>query len=369
MHQIEIVVAAATPTLAAATWHLVASRISSPSPLASFLPWPVACPMSRSRTKAPLDILREQPDLLLELLRLAGDPTTDDDSLRATIGGASLTDAVPSVLNADLVSLILDDRGAKRRVVVVEVQREKRDEKFPAWAQYLAYLSAHEKVPVTLLVIALDRAVAEWARTPRPLGPSLSVTPLVIGPDDLPELRADWAANLPLAMLTAVARLESPSPGARGESERAEVLRVFEGVARLDDERLRHFCLNLIHGTARGDFTEGESNSKLARLVLRRVLRLVHHPEPSEFRATLDKVLEAYGMSALQLIFNEGKAEGMVAGEAKGKADTLLRQLRLRGFEVDHATVQRIHEVTDGTQLDAWLDRVLGASRLEDVFA
>jgi len=78
-------------------------------------------------------------------------------------------------------------------------------------------------------------------------------------------------------------------------------------------------------------------------------------------------------MRTMDLIFNEGKAEGgakgKAEGEAKGKADTLLRQLRLRGFEVDHATVQRIREVTDGTQLDAWLDRVLDAFRLEDVFA
>lgn len=288
--------------------------------------------------EAPLDILRKQPGVLLELLRLAGDPIADEP-LRAELGASSLTEANPSVLNADLVSVIRDDHGAKRRVVVVEVQRARRDDKFASWAQYLAYLSAHEEAPVTLLVIALDRAVAEWARTPRSLGPSLAVMPLVIGPDDLPDLRAGWTTNLPLAIMTVVARNESPSPGARGEGERQEVLRVFEHVAGLEGEPLRDFYLNLTHGTAR-----------------------------PEFRGTLEQVLEVYGMSALQLIFNEGKAEGEAKGKAEGKADTLLMFLRRRGFEVDEAIERRVHSTNDIAQLDAWLARVLDAEQLEDVF-
>jgi len=231
-----------------------------------------------SAHEAPLDIIREQPALLLDLLRLAGDPTADE-KLTTELVDPEIT--VPSAHRADLVSILVDSRRATRRVVIVEVQRVRLAKKVRAWALYLAYLGVkHNGAPVTLLVVALNRRVAHWAREPRSLG-TLRFTPLVIGPDDLPELQPDWATDLPLA------------------------------------------------------------------------------------RATLEKVLEAYGMSALQLIFNEGKA----AGQAEGKADTLLRQLRRRGFEVDGATEQRVRASTKVAELDAWLDRVIDAARLEDVFA
>ena len=77
-------------------------------------------------------------------------------------------------------------------------------------------------------------------------------------------------------------------------------------------------------------------------------------------------------MSALQLIFNEGKAEGKVEGKAEGEAEgmakTLLKLLRQRGFEVDNAIERRVHSANDIAQLDAWLARVLDAEQLEDVF-
>jgi predicted transposase YdaD len=77
-------------------------------------------------------------------------------------------------------------------------------------------------------------------------------------------------------------------------------------------------------------------------------------------------------MSALQLIFNEGKAEGEAKGKAEGEAEgmakTLLKLLRQRGFEVDDAIERRVYSANDIAQLDAWLGRVLNAQQLEDVF-
>ena len=52
----------------------------------------------------------------------------------------------------------------------------------------------------------------------------------------------------------------------------------------------------------------------------------------------------------------------------RGRAETLLKLLRQRGFEVDGATEQRVRGATNIAELDAWLDRAFESSRIEDVF-
>jgi hypothetical protein len=59
-----------------------------------------------------------------------------------------------------------------------------------------------------LVVVTLSKRVAEWARRPIVLGPGLgAVTPLVLGPRELPEiLDRDLATENPeLAVLSAIA--------------------------------------------------------------------------------------------------------------------------------------------------------------------
>ena len=138
-------------------------------------------------------------------------------------------------------------------------------------------------------------------------------------------------AHPELSVLTALARLGARDPAQVAEHE-AEVRRVFEATLRVADARRRHIYLSLLHGTARG-----------------------------ALRATLEKLQEAYGMGALEMIFEEGKAEG--------KAEALLNLLRLRGLVVDGATEARIRETRDTALLDRWLARVLTAITVEEVLS
>ena len=62
-----------------------------------------------------------------------------------------------------------------------------------------------------------------------------------------------------------------------------------------------------------------------------------------------------------------GMAEGATIGEAKGKADTLHRQL-LRRFKTVSPDVEHRIRTADVDQLDEWLDRILDAQTLDDVF-
>ena len=63
----------------------------------------------------------------------------------------------------------------------------------------------------------------------------------------------------------------------------------------------------------------------------------------------------------------EGKAAGIAEGKAAGKADTLLRQARLRFGEVSAAREAEIRSAPT-EQLDAWSEALILASDLNAVF-
>ena len=63
----------------------------------------------------------------------------------------------------------------------------------------------------------------------------------------------------------------------------------------------------------------------------------------------------------------EWKAEGIAEGKAEGKADTLLRQLRHRFKSLTPEIEHRVRTADIG-MLDEWLDRILDAQALGDVF-
>jgi hypothetical protein len=72
---------------------------------------------------------------------------------------------------------------------------------------YVALLQARHGVPVDLVVLAPEPAVAAWARQPFSFGSLGKLTPFVVGPTELPPIEAPdtAAANPHLAILAAVA--------------------------------------------------------------------------------------------------------------------------------------------------------------------
>ena len=305
--------------------------------------------------EAPLEVLRQEPRAVLALLQLAVPSAAVAGDVTVELLDSELTEAKPSVAHADLVVLVRNEKGQPEQIIVVEVQRERDDGKLSAWPLYMAYLHNQHGVPATLLVLVFDESVAAWARKSRHIGPNMVFAPWVVGPSELPEIESveQALAHPELGMLIALARLGVRN-AARHEDD---VTRVFEGLLRSEASRNRSIYLSLLQGIATG-----------------------------ALRSTLDKLLEANGMGgALEIIFNNGKAEGeakgkaegeargKAEGEAKGKAEgqalALLKILRHRGLELDAAAELRIRETRDLALLDRWLERALEARTVEEIFA
>jgi hypothetical protein len=85
----------------------------------------------------------------------------------------------------------------------------------------------------------------------------------------------------------------------------------------------------------------------------------------------IDKILEAmmttsdYEKTFVERIHDEGIAEG----EAKGKAEAVLKLLVARHPAPSPEQRQRVTACTDPTQLDLWFDRAITASTAAEVFA
>jgi hypothetical protein len=62
------------------------------------------------------------------------------------------------------------------------------------------------------------------------------------------------------------------------------------------------------------------------------------------------------------------KAEGKAEGKAESTAAMLLRLLAVQGLKVPASVRDRVLSCTDLSQLEAWADKAMTASTLEDVF-
>jgi methionine synthase II (cobalamin-independent) len=76
---------------------------------------------------------------------------------------------------------------------------------------------------------------------------------------------------------------------------------------------------------------------------------------------------EAY-MTAAEILHAEGEAVGVVKGRADGKAEIVLRQLRLKFGEVPEAVRQRIVSAASD-ELDRFADAIITASSLDEVYS
>jgi ElaB/YqjD/DUF883 family membrane-anchored ribosome-binding protein len=77
--------------------------------------------------------------------------------------------------------------------------------------------------------------------------------------------------------------------------------------------------------------------------------------------------LDEMGKSYAEVLKEEGREKGLEQGEIRALRNTLLRQLRRRFGELPTEITQRIEETVDTETLEAWLDRFVTASALEEL--
>jgi hypothetical protein len=271
--------------------------------------------------EAPLELLRRNPSL-------AGALLTGIPGLAIPLGGpASLapgevTASLPVELRADAVVLLGD--SADKLAVVTEVQTSagaiKRKRR--VWPAYLTQARAQHDCPAVLMVFCRDRAVARACAKPIPTGhPQFVLTPIAIGPDDLPAARQESDQAAELGMMAAWA-----------------------GSTDLRDPAVRLQTLQLLGGL------DAETLATYTRIVL------MAAPDESSRRA-----LEA-------LMATVFKNEFVDRLEAAGRAQMILQVLAARGIKASAEVRDRVLSCTDIAQLDAWGSKAATAETVEDVF-
>lgn len=291
--------------------------------------------------EALIEMFRHRPTLAAELLGgVLGVGLPAFGQVRVESG--EFTDLTPTEYRADTV-VVLSADGAPVLAVVVEIQmRRDRDKRF-SWPVYLISLRARLRCPTVLLVVCVDEAVAAWCARPIELGhPGLRLSPLVLGPDQVPVVtEREQARQSPeLAVMSAMAH--------GGDPARRDVLDALVGAISVVNEQ---------HSTLYSDIVLAALPAAAHRY-LEELMSSGLHEYQSEF--------------VRRYVFQgrvEGRQEGLEEGVVRGEAKALLTVLETRGVALDDTARTRIAECHDPEQLDAWLRRAITVASVDELFA
>lgn len=282
-----------------------------------------------------LDVFRNRPSLAPELLRQALHAELPPFE-HVRIADPNVTDLSPAEFRADLVLLLEGAQGGSPlSALVVEVQLQPDPGKRWSWPVYIAGLRARLRCDVGLVVVTDSGSVASWASKPIPTGhPGFTLTPMVLGPASVPEVRdEDTAEQSPeLAVLSAVLHGAGPSAVDIGQ---AAIL----AVRHLDRDRAALYI----------DLVLASANA-----AARRILEAVMVSKNYEFQSDFAK---------------RYVAEGRAKGRAQGLAEAVLQVLAARSIPVPPEVRDRIAQCTDDTTLVAWLDRAVTVTSVSELFA
>ena len=295
--------------------------------------------MPSSTHEAICELFRSRPELAAELVgdRL-GVPLPRYREVR--LRSENVTDDRLAELRADAV---VEHWDAERNfALIVEVQLKKDAEKLYSWPFYLMGLRYRLRCPVKLVVVCPPRSVAEWASQTIDLDhPGMRLTPLVIGPEQIPVvIEPDEAARNPeLAVLSALAHGAGPDG-----PKTLDVLPDAYGALDRDHRALYHDVIFAVLPLA-------------ARSYLETMMKLKGYEYQSDFAR------HYFGEGNA-----EGKAEGKAEGEIAGAVKVILMVLSGRGICVSPDVRDRIAGCTDPAQLEVWAERAGVVSTAGELF-
>ncbi|AYY14015.1 hypothetical protein EF847_16195 [Actinobacteria bacterium YIM 96077] len=293
--------------------------------------------MPSAMHEALIEMFRSRPSLTVELLRESlGVSVPIHRQIRLEPG--DLPDLAPTEYRADAVVVLCEASDEPVQAIVVEVQLGRDGGKRWSWPVYLTTLRARLRCAVTLLVVCVESATADWCGAPIDLGhPGWILRPLVLGPHRVPVVTdVEQARSSPeLAVMSAMAH------GAETDGDK-----VLDAVASaftiVDDE----------HAALYSDVVFG-ALPEAAR----------HYLE-----ALMTTKLREYQSDFVRRYVNQGRAEGKAQGQLEAEADAVLSVLAARGVGVPDDARRRISECTDLDQLKAWLSRAATATSIDDIF-
>ncbi|MEU9891804.1 hypothetical protein [Sphaerisporangium sp. NPDC051011] len=247
------------------------------------------------------------------------------DPVKVEIMNVDLTDLEPVPRWVD--SLLMLHYPDRQVIVAIESQTNRSEEKRRRWARYVAHLHDIHKCGVLLIVTCRSLATARWAEKPYEVGlpdwHTLTVRPLVLGPDNVPVIldRDQAAADIHFAILSAVVHARSRQADA--------ILEVLADALRDIDKQ---------EAVGLAEFTESGLGRGRARQLWRKLMATKTYPYISELRA-------------------KGREEGRKEGRAEGEANSILLVLEGRGLAITESHRKRITSCTDTGQLEQWLLR------------
>ena len=255
-----------------------------------------------------------------------------------------------TVLQAEL----LIENSAGRYILVVESQTDPEKHRRKRWPYYIAFLQDKYDCPVVLLVVCSKTATATWAREPIRIGlpgmTCMTVTPIVLGPDNVPAVTTVGEASGDLAFAVFSALTHS-----RGRNARAilEVLAV--ALDTTDTETAAMYA----------EFTEAGLGDTPGLQIWRALMAIETFPYSSQLRSKGREEGREQGLAEGR---EQGLAEDLAEGITRGGAAAILRVLERRHVAVDEASRKRIKSCTDLETLGKWLDRSLDVKVVDELF-
>lgn len=297
-----------------------------------------------------VELFRNRPILAAELAqRVGGLPLPTDPEARLLPSEAN--QAQPVEFRADCV-IDLDGQPPQQALrMVVEVQLRADARKRYSWPVYVAAARAAGRRPTTLLVVTTCRSTARWAGQVIPLGhPGFTLTPVVIGPDEVPVLTEPDAPEL--AVLSAVAHGQGPSGRAIAEA----AVNAIRAQSRLDKDQTRLYLDGILSSLSPEDLA-----------VLEDIMRRNRQPM-SEWGRRIKAQEEAALAAARSRGLAEGREEGLEEG-LHAEALNMTRELLTRRFGALPSQAQARLQAASRKTLHAWALRCLDAEDLDEVFA
>ena len=281
--------------------------------------------------EGPLDLVRQHPEIAVEFAQGAGIKLPGE--IAVSLAPTDMSEVVPVQYLADMVVLISDAATSEPVLaVIIEPQLRDSETKRYSWPVYVTTARRIAKCPAAVLVVLCpDPAeAAKCRRLIRTGHPGFDLAPIVIDSGGPPG--RDGAGGPYLTVFAAsMGGIDMGSePGAR------RVLDAMASAEVSDADRLRMTAIIL----------------RLASDAARQILEAMM--TTSEYEKTF-----------IERIHDEGIAEG----EAKGKAEAVLKLLDARHLAPSKEQRQRVTSCTDTLQLDLWFDRAITASTVAEVFA
>ncbi|MFJ9704083.1 hypothetical protein [Streptomyces sp. NPDC101234] len=225
---------------------------------------------------------------------------------------------------------------------VVESQGEADGRKRGSWPYYLSYLYEKYRCEPVLIVTTQSSATARWAAQPIEFGlqgwKSLTVRPLVLGPDNVPVIADEQEAvgDPPLAVLSAMTH---------GKGRNAAA--ILESLAA---------ALKTIDRDSAAVFVQFVDSC----LVDSRAKRM--------WRDLMTEIQYFWRHELAEQVREEGREEGREQGRVQERAEMVLRLLDWRGVPVSDAVRERVNACTDLERLEVWAQRATHATDAAELF-